>query len=186
MLGQRSCLILANIAVLSSFIADVAAVPAPEITPPPVLSARAAEFTGVSIPEVSIPPVSIPSITVNSYTRSEFSLSLNLPTPTCTRTITPDKNGYLPPGTCEALYNFYPSFAAAAVMATVFGILTAAHLIQASIFKTGFCWVIFMGALWEFGGYLVHSFATRHQQSAGLALVAQLLILLGPLCMLIN
>jgi hypothetical protein len=115
-----------------------------------------------------------------------FSLSLNLPTPTCTRTITPDKNGYLPPGTCEALYNFYPSFAAAIIMAIVFGILTAAHLIQASIFKQGFCWVVIMGASWEFIGYLVHSFATRHQQSTALALVAQLLILLGPLCMLID
>ena len=55
--------------------------------------------------------------------------------PTCIQTITPDKNGYVPPGTCGALYDYYPSFAAAVVFAILFGILTVAHIAQAAVFK---------------------------------------------------
>jgi hypothetical protein len=182
MLRKRVSLPLA-IAVLSGFIAGVAAAAAPQITPPPVLGARAAEFTGVSIAPVSIPDVNIPPV---SITVPSFSLSLDLPTPTCTQTIVPDKNGYLPPGTCNSLYNFYPSFTAAVIMTAVFGILSFAHIVQAIMFKTGFCWVVIMGSLWEFVGYLTRSFGTKHQQNAGLATISQILILLAPLCMFMN
>jgi hypothetical protein len=162
------------------FIAAVSATPAPQITPPPTLSPRAPAFTGFSLPP--IPTVSIPPVSISIEPFKASSLSLNLPTPTCVRTITPDKNGYLPPGTCEALYNYYPSFTAAVIMSAVFGLLSIAHIVQAAVTKTGFCWVIIMGAIWEFGGYLFRSIGSKNQQSSGLATVSQLLILLGPLC----
>lgn len=55
--------------------------------------------------------------------------------PTCIQTITPDKNGYVPPGTCNALYDYYPSFAAAVVASATFGVLTVTHIAQAAIYK---------------------------------------------------
>lgn len=176
MLSKRSFL-LANIAVLLGAIAGVSAASAAQITPAAVLNARSPEFTGVSITPPSITPV---SISLKHFTPT--SISLDLPTPTCTQTITPDKNGYVPPGTCNALYNYYPSFGAAIAMSIIFGIVSMAHITQAAIYKKGFCWVVIMGALWECGGYVSRSISTRHQQSSGLATISQLLVLLAPLC----
>jgi hypothetical protein len=171
--------------VLIGFILRVvSASPAAQITSAPVLQVRAAEFTGVSIPPVSIAPVSIPPITKTEY-YTPTSLSLNLPTPTCTQTIVPDKNGHVPAGTCHALYNYYPSFTAAVIMSAIFGAVSIAHIAQAALMKSGFCWVVIVGALWEFGGYMLRSLSTKNQQSDGLAIVSQLLILLAPLCKLI-
>ena len=186
MLCKWHSLPLTVAAVLSGIIAGVAAAPAPEITSPPFLRARAPEFTGVSLPPVSIPSISIPQVSGTKPTATKFSLSLNLPSPTCTQTIVPDKNGYVPPKTCNALYNFYPSFNAAVAMSIVFGILSFVHIVQAAMFRTGFCWVVIMGSLWEFIGYVSRSFGTKHQQNAGLATVSQIFILLAPLCMSMN
>ncbi|EFE39143.1 hypothetical protein TRV_06190 [Trichophyton verrucosum HKI 0517] len=91
----------------------------------------------ISIPPVSIPPVSIPS------------LSLDLPVNTCTPTIAPDKNGWVPPSECNALYLYYPSFGAAIAFSVLFGAVMIVHFVQATIYKAGFVWVILMGATWE-------------------------------------
>jgi hypothetical protein len=55
--------------------------------------------------------------------------------PTCIQTVTPDANGYVLPGTCGALYDYYPSFVAAAVTAAIFGVLSVVHITQASLYK---------------------------------------------------
>ncbi|MCJ1485727.1 hypothetical protein MMC06_005902 [Schaereria dolodes] len=101
--------------------------------------------------------------------------------PTCTQTITPDHNGYVPPGTCNALYRFYPSFAAALLFSLLFGATTLLHIGQAIASKKAFCWVIIVGALWETISFATRTLSTRNQQSTGLALVSQLLVLLAPL-----
>jgi hypothetical protein len=67
-------------------------------------------------------------------------------------------------------------------MSAVFGVVSLTHIAQAAAYKTGFCWVVIMGVLWQFGGYFTRALATRHQQSSGLVTVSQLLILLSPLC----
>lgn len=125
------------------------------------------------------------SSTSTTSTRTEFSLSLSLdlPTDTCTPTIAPDKNGYVPPTECNALYNYYPSFSTAVAFTVIFGMLLLAHSVQMFMYKTGFVWVIIMGVAWEFAGYLTRAFSTRDQQSTGMATVTQILILLAPLCM---
>lgn len=124
-----------------------------------------------------------PSSTASTKTQFSLSLSLDLPTDTCTPTIAPDKNGYVPPTECDALYNYYPSFSAAVAFTVMFGILLLAHTVQMFVYKTGFVWVIIMGVAWEFGGYLTRVFSTKNQQSEPLATVSQILILLAPLCM---
>lgn len=77
----------------------------------------------ITIPGVTNAHVTIPAKTID------------IAIPTCIHTINPDKNGYVPPGTCGALYDYYPSFAAAIVVAILFGILTIAHITQAAVYK---------------------------------------------------
>ena len=141
--------------------------------PVPVPTPETTHFTGVSITP--------PSISHHSY-YTKTSLSLDLPA-TCTPTIKPDKNGHVPPGTCNSLYDYYPSFGAAVLFSILFGVVTILHFGQAVWFKKGFCWVLIMGAAWELTSYVARSISTRHQQSTGLATIAQLFVLLAPLCM---
>ncbi|KAJ7307799.1 RTA1 domain protein [Mycena albidolilacea] len=101
--------------------------------------------------------------------------------PTCIQTEIPDKNGFVPPGTCHALYDFYPSFAAAVLFSLLFGVVTALHIAQAVKYKTTFCWVIIMACFWEFSSFVTRAISTKYQQSAGLVLVSQILVLMAPL-----
>ncbi|KAJ7116634.1 hypothetical protein C8R44DRAFT_879994 [Mycena epipterygia] len=93
----------------------------------------------------------------------------------------PDKNGYVPPGICYALYKFYPSFAAAILFSILFGAVTALHISQAVKYKTTFCWLLIMACCWEFFSFVTHAASTKYQQNAGLALVTQILVLMAPL-----
>ncbi|MCJ1432525.1 hypothetical protein MMC27_001882 [Xylographa pallens] len=133
----------------------------------------------ISIPPISIPPITLKPISIPTIT--PISLALHLPTPTCIQTITPDANGYVPPGTCHALYKYYPSFAAAVVFSILFGALTLLHISQATIHQKPFCWVIIMAGLWETGSFITRALSTRAQQESGLALTSELLVLLAPL-----
>lgn len=76
----------------------------------------------------------IPGVTNDHVTVAGKTVTLALPT--CIQTITPDKNGYVPPGTCGSLYQYYPSFAAAVVFSIIFGALTIGHIFLAAKFKT--------------------------------------------------
>ena len=78
-------------------------------------------------------------ITIAGETDAHFTLApqtITIALPTCIQTITPDKNGYVPPGTCNALYDYYPSLGAAVVFSAIFGMLMIAHISQAVYFKT--------------------------------------------------
>ncbi|KAJ9156525.1 RTA1 domain-containing protein [Pleurostoma richardsiae] len=101
--------------------------------------------------------------------------------PTCVQTIAPDANGYVPPGTCGAIWDYYPSFAAALLFAGLFGTLTLLHIWQAARYKKRFCWVIIMAAIWETLAFTFRALSAKHQQSDGIYLVFQIFILLAPL-----
>ena len=73
---------------------------------------------------ITIAGVTEPHVTLPAQT-------ITIAVPTCIQTLTPDKNGYLPPGTCNALYDYYPSLSAALVFAIIFGVLALAHVAQA-------------------------------------------------------
>ncbi|KAJ0287442.1 hypothetical protein CBS470a_005406 [Colletotrichum nupharicola] len=77
--------------------------------------------------------ITIPGVTDSHVTVPAKTITLALPT--CVQTIEPDANGYVPPGSCGALWNYYPSFAAAIAFAVVFGVLTAVHIWQAARYK---------------------------------------------------
>ncbi|KIW19615.1 hypothetical protein PV08_00188 [Exophiala spinifera] len=107
--------------------------------------------------------------------------TIQIAIPTCLQTITPDKNGYVPPGTCNALWDYYPSFGAALVFAILFGILILVHIWQAVAYKKKFCWVIIMAAFWETIAFTFRALSTRRQQNVAIYLVFQIFILLAPL-----
>lgn len=78
------------------------------------------------------------TVIIDGVTNSQVTIpakTILLTLPTCHQTLKPDKNGYLPPGTCNAIWNYYPSFAAALVFAGLFAIMTAVHIWQAARYK---------------------------------------------------
>ncbi|KAJ7242162.1 RTA1 like protein-domain-containing protein [Mycena haematopus] len=123
-------------------------------------------------------------ITVAGHTNAHETVAghtVTLVLPTCIQTEIPDKNGFVPPGTCHALYDFYPSFAAAVLFSLLFGVVTTLHITQAAKRKTTFCWVIIMACFWEFFSFVTRAISTKYQQNAGLVLVSQILVLIAPL-----
>ncbi|RSM09307.1 hypothetical protein CEP52_004150 [Fusarium oligoseptatum] len=99
---------------------------------------------------------------------------------TCT-TATPDKYGYVPPESCNANYGFYPQWEDNTAFAVAFGLSTVAHLVQATILKKSFCWIIIMGALWECVCFILRALGARGQQESTYMIVSTLLLLLAPL-----
>ncbi|RDW67217.1 uncharacterized protein DSM5745_09083 [Aspergillus mulundensis] len=164
------------------------AVPAPGPAPTPAPTASLTTNTArdyapdltLDLPTISIEPFTLSSLNLPSTT---FSLSLDLPTNTCTPTVTPDSNGYVPPGNCNALYAYYPSFAAAVAFSVLFGILLIAHFMQATIYKAAFVWVILLGAAWECTGFVTRAVSTKNQQDTTVLTVTQMFILTAPICM---
>lgn len=76
----------------------------------------------------------IQHITIEGVTNDHVTIAgqtIDIAIPTCIQTITPDANGHVPPGTCGAIWDYYPNFPAALIFACIFGILTMAHLWQA-------------------------------------------------------
>jgi hypothetical protein len=152
----------------------------------PSISTPTLSFASTTIPTITTATIlaRIPAVPTDygpHFTPGQFEPTLHLP-PQCTQTIKPDKNGYVPPDTCGSQYKFYPSFGAAVAFSVLFGIIMILHIGQAITYKNGYCWVIIVAAVWETGAFVTRSISTLHQQSSGLALVSQLLVLLAPLC----
>ncbi len=102
-------------------------------------------------------------------------------TATCVN-VTPDSNGYVPEWACNANYNYDPSFPAAIIFTILFGLTLGAHVYQAILYKkVRLCWVVIMGAAWEFSSFALRSAGARNQQSTPLAFASQILVLLAPL-----
>lgn len=141
--------------------------------PSPALAARAAI---ISPPAAFVPP---------TRRDDKYKPSLDLPTPTCTpgneNYVTPDKDGYAPSEACNSFWPYFPHFTTAIASSVMFGVLTLAHLVQAIVHRNLFYWVIIMASLWETGAYVFRALGSKNQQSAGIATLAQILILVGPL-----
>ncbi|KAF2736060.1 hypothetical protein EJ04DRAFT_551582 [Polyplosphaeria fusca] len=95
--------------------------------------------------------------------------------------VEPGKYGYRPPGSCDALYHYNPSFALAAAFTAGFALTTAVHIFQAILYKKRFCAVIIMGALWELLSFGLRTIGTRHQDSVVLASLSFTIFALAPL-----
>ena len=105
-------------------------------TPTTTISNAAIAFPTASI--TSIYFLTTDYVTIPGVTNAHVTIpakTIDIVIPTCIHTITPDKNGYVPPGTCGALYDYYPSFTAAVIVAVLFGILTVVHITQAAVYR---------------------------------------------------
>jgi hypothetical protein len=116
------------------------------------------------------------------------STAITLPFPSSTPssaasciTAIPGPHGYVPPSACNANWAYDPSFAAAIAFATLFGMLTLAHLTLAIAYRKRFCWVVVMATAWEFVAFILRAVGSRNQQKQALSTGSQLLFLLAPL-----
>ncbi|KAK2026641.1 RTA1 domain-containing protein [Colletotrichum zoysiae] len=142
----------------------------------PISSASSAIPTGVFI---TTKHITIPGVT-NSHVNIPAK-TIDIAIPTCIQTIKPDSNGYVPPGECGAIWNYYPSFVAAVVFTGLFALLTAVHIWQAARHKKRWCWVIIMASIWETLAFVFRAASSKQQQSDGVYLVFQIFILLAPI-----
>jgi RTA1 like protein len=102
-------------------------------------------------------------------------------TATCIN-VTPGPNGYVPEWACNAQWNYGPSFGAAILFTVLFGLTLGAHIYQAILYKkVRLCWVVIMGAAWEFVSFALRSAGAQNQQSTAFAYASQILVLLAPL-----
>lgn len=138
---------LLQILLLAGSAIAVAFPPLPARTPSPTLISRDEPVTSAPLPTsdptndlgvyITTKLVIVPGVTNEAVTIAEKTITLKLPT--CHHTIAPDSNGYRPPGTCGALFAYYPSFYAAVVMTIVFGILAVVHIFLAAKHKAVSC-----------------------------------------------
>ncbi|KAF2201684.1 hypothetical protein GQ43DRAFT_431400 [Delitschia confertaspora ATCC 74209] len=168
-----------SLPLLSALLLPLLSAASPTPAPSPALSPRAAITSPPSATappsrrdknfDPSIPPLSLNLPTVSAAKPSIPSLSLNLPPQTCTPGFssyaTPGLDGYVPADACNALWVYFPNFAAAVAFSILFGIFTIAHLGQAVLYRNGFCWVIILAALWETGAYAFRALGSKNQQS---------------------
>ncbi|KAK2469433.1 hypothetical protein H9L39_19150 [Fusarium oxysporum f. sp. albedinis] len=120
--------------------------------------------------------------TTTIYQGSHLTTTSSTVTASCTIAV-PGAYGYVPfdPNTCNSNYHFYPSFTGNLAFATIFGLSTIAHLIEAIAFKKKFCWVVIMGGAWETGAFIARTLGSRDQQEEQFAFWGGLLFILAPL-----
>lgn len=120
------------IGAMNTTVSNALTVPSSNMTPSTISTQQAVS----SVPTGEF--MTTKYITIAGVTDGHVTLppkTITIAIPTCIATITPDKNGYLPPGTCNALWDYYPSFGAAVVFAALFGILTVIQIRQAILYK---------------------------------------------------
>lgn len=138
---SHSVKMIASLALLISATATVAAgFPTPAETQFGLVQARQAPTTAHTVP-TSVPTGDFTTtnyITIDGVTNSHVTLpaqTIELVLPTCIQTIAPDENGYVPPGTCGAIWAYYPSFVVAVIFSCLFGALLLLHTWQAIKYK---------------------------------------------------
>ena len=119
-------------------------------TPTPILVTESIAITlRIAIRQTSVAVTSAPTatgvdflttkhITIEGFTNAHATnpaKTIDIAIPTCIQTIEPDANGYLPPGTCHALWDYYPSFSAALAFTLLFLFLTLSHLYQSIVYR---------------------------------------------------
>ncbi|CAG7936096.1 unnamed protein product [Penicillium salamii] len=101
-------------------------------------------------------------------------------TATCV-TVSPGKNGYLPPESCDVILYYVPSFGAAILFCVLFGLVSLLHTVQAIVYKKRYAWVLIMGAVWELLAFIFRALQTRHQDSEIYSTLHVIFFLLAPI-----
>lgn len=104
--------------------------------------------------------------------------------PECIKTIEPDSNGWVPPGTCGYYGKmYYPSFTQAAIFSALAGVMLLGHLVQAIRYpKSGLQRFAVFVSICLFAGYVARTVGTRHQQNIYIAAFSDTMVLVSPIC----
>ncbi|KAM0149967.1 hypothetical protein ACHAQE_008779 [Botrytis cinerea] len=119
-------------------------------------------------------------ITIAGVTNAHVTIpakTVSFAVPTCIQTLVPDENGYLPPGTCNALYDYYPSSTSAVAFAGIFGVLTLIHIIQALFYKKAYSFFIISASIWGLTAFILRIESTYNQQDNALELMSSIFAL---------
>jgi RTA1 like protein len=76
---------------------------------------------------------------------------------------------------------YCPSPAASILFATLYGITTTLHIIQATKYHKKICSILIMGGIWETAAYIIRCISIQHPASKGAFDSQFILILLAPL-----
>ncbi|KAK5060073.1 hypothetical protein LTR84_009957 [Exophiala bonariae] len=91
----------------------------------------ATETSSLSTPTTMITFTTTELIVIDGETNAVLTIpakTITLALPTCIQTVMPDSNGHVPPGTCGAIWDYYPSYGAAIAFTILFAALVAAHI----------------------------------------------------------
>jgi RTA1 like protein len=78
-------------------------------------------------------------------------------------------------------WKYCPSWPAAIVFTTLFGLTTIAHIYQAWHYKKTFCWILIMGALWEFISAITRIRSIQDPHSKSIWQTSFVFLVLAPL-----
>lgn len=149
-------------------------------TAAPTILQRDATTTALSASTSPVYFLTTNYVTIAGVTNAHVTVpakTISFAVPTCIQTLTPDKNGYLLPGTCNALYDYYPSSALALTFATIFGVLTLAHLTQAVFYKKAYSFFIVAASIWGLTTFILRVLSTHDQQDTVLELLSSIFAL---------
>lgn len=81
----------------------------------------------------------------------------------------------------HSMWHFSPSLAASIAFLVLFFITTAAHLVQAVVYRKWYCWVIIMSGILQTGTYAFRTASIQYPDSYDLYAAWFVLILVAPL-----
>lgn len=146
----------------------------------PTILQRDATTTASPTPTSSLYFLTTNYITIAGVTNAHVTIpakTVSFAVPTCIQTLAPDENGYLPPGTCNALYDYYPSSTSAVAFAGIFGVLNLIHIIQAFFYKKAYSFFIISASIWGLTAFILRIESTYNQQDNALELISSIFAL---------
>lgn len=116
-------------------------------------------------------------------------IAMSSPTPVssvphCTTTVKPDRNGWVPPGTCGYYGKmYYPSFSVAVGFSALAGAILLSHFTKAVRHpKSVHQRLAVLASTCLFVGYVARTIGTRYQQNIHIAAISDTMILVSPIC----
>lgn len=78
-------------------------------------------------------------------------------------------------------FDYCPSLSVAILFTVLFGLAIIGHIILAYRFRKPFCWVLIMGAIWEFISSLTRILSIKSPYNSGLSQTSFVFLVLAPL-----
>lgn len=70
---------------------------------------------------------------------------------------------------------------ASILFSILFGFTTIGHVLQAAIYRSSFCWVLIMSAIWQMAAFVIRCISIMNPTDEAIGNVTYCLVLLAPL-----